>query len=564
MGDIIGNRTLCHVLDFWANDSAQRIMLEDSRDRFSYSSVAACARDLAAQLLSSGLAPGSRVAFIAPLACESVIVQFGLFYAGLTALPINPAFTVEEVKRTVRQFDCACLITSVGTGPGWRSAGMPVVLIELDWKRTRRSASSGSATSDIAVAATADRAAVSADLATGQAAAQPPSTASPAGDRTWLPAPDDLAIIFLTSGTTGTSKGVIYTHGNLLYAAQVAALHYGYAPTDTYLGHFPLFHMNGVVLQVSPMVLVGGRFYPVEKFSASSFHDQLKSSAATVTHLNSTHLRILLASGPRADEADNKLRIVPFGLSATAAEVAEFEARFGVRLVQHFGLTESVGVVMADVLYGEERRLGSLGRPCLGYTVSIVGSDGLSVPAGVTGEITIAAASPHGLMKGYYGDPAGTEQALRGGWLRTGDLGHIDEDGFVWYDGREKDAIKRGGETIAPVEIELTLLGHASVRETAVIGAPDTILGEIVTAYVVVAQDRDFSEEDIIKHCRIHLASFKIPAEFIVVPELPHNAVGKVDKKLLRNRATATRSRPTTEEVFDDGVAGPERVRQSQ
>jgi acyl-CoA synthetase (AMP-forming)/AMP-acid ligase II len=505
--DIVGTRTLPGIVRQLAQDDDQRVFLEHLGSRYTYGEVASIAGGIQALLERSDLQPGDRCAVICEARPASICFTIGAQSAGLVSVPLNPALTTPELIRDLRATRSRALVVPAS-----------------HFERAAEVAASLQLTLFV----------VDPDL---------PSP-GPAID-VWLSSlrgtmdpsritPIDHATLFPTSGSTGQPKWVVYSHGSQVHSAEVGSRHFGVDGSERFLCHFPLFHMNGAVLQIGAAIVTGSTVVLADRFSASNFAGQIREFDITSTHLNATHVRFLLQQPVSPVESDNRLRGVRSGLSLSAAEVAEFEQRYKTRLVQHYGLSESTGIVTCDSL-GGPRRIGSLGRPCLDYTIRLVADDGELAATGQPGEIQIASSSQYGLMVGYFDDPVLTAATLRDGWLSTGDVGRFDEDGNLWFVGRIKDVIKRGGETVAPNEIELVISGIHGVTECAVVGIPDPIYGEAVKAYVVLDPGVDVGLEALVEVCGRNLASYKVPTSFEFVAELPHNAVGKIDKRRLRD-----------------------------
>jgi crotonobetaine/carnitine-CoA ligase len=243
---------------------------------------------------------------------------------------------------------------------------------------------------------------------------------------------------------------------------------------------------------------------------------------------------MIMATPERPDDADTPLRCVPYGLNVPPAMWEGFERRFGAPLCNIYGLTEAVAIATAAPVHGD-RRIPSVGRPGRGRAIGIFDDDGKQLPPGAEGEIRIRGERGVSLMVGYHGRPEETAAAIDGDWLRTGDLGRLDDDGYLYFVDRAKDVIKRSGENVSASEVERVLSEFAGVAEAAVVGRPDPVRDEAVVAFVVAAAGvLDTAALD--AHCRTQLARFKVPEEYVVVEGLPKTSIGKVEKKALRQR----------------------------
>lgn len=344
-------------------------------------------------------------------------------------------------------------------------------------------------------------------------------------------ASDELALLIYTSGTTGSPKGVMLTHGNLDAMTASFAEWFDLGPDDHSLLVLPLFHANGIVLGTLTPLRAGGQVSITGRFSRDRFF-------ADVERLRPTYfsavpaIYALLSSLPADVRPDtSSLRFAVCGAAPMPAESIErFERRFGVTIVEGYGLSETTCASTINPLHGV-RKPGTVGLALPGQHVAVVGEDGVQLPPGEVGEVVIAGPV---VMAGYLGRPDETAKTIVDGWLRTGDLGRFDDDGYLQIVDRIKDMIIRGGENLYPKEIENALYAHDDVREVAVVGAPDAVLGEIPVAFVSLRPDSAVSTEELRAHARGILASFKCPASITILDELPKNPVGKIDKPALR------------------------------
>jgi len=218
------------------------------------------------------------------------------------------------------------------------------------------------------------------------------------------------------------------------------------------------------------------------------------------------------------------------------------ETRIGLPLLEGYGLTEGTCASTVNPLHGE-RRLGTVGLALPGQRVAIMDEHGVLQPPGGTGEVVISGPT---VMRGYLGRPEETSRTIRDGWLHTGDVGVLDKDGYLRIVGRIKDMIIRGGENLYPAEIEEHLLGHPGLLEAAVVGSPHPVLGEVPVAFVVARDGQAVSPKALAAHCRTGLTKIKVPESFTVVPRLPRNAMGKIDKPLLRRQASSALPQTST------------------
>jgi len=346
------------------------------------------------------------------------------------------------------------------------------------------------------------------------------------------------AMLMYTSGTTGTPKGALLSHGNLVHAGRSVVAAHELAPADRVLSSLPLYHVNGqCIATISPLVS-GGSIVMPHRFSVSQWWSLVERYRPTWLNIVPTIIAYLL-NGPDLTAAQAAAcRRIRFARSASAPLPPEhhraFEARFGISVLEGMGLTECASVAFANPLDPGARRIGSPGRP-LGMEARVVAPDGTVQDTGERGEIEMRGDN---VMMGYHKDPAATARTLRpGGWLATGDLGYRDADGFYFITGRLKELIIKGGENIAPREIDEALLKHPAVLEAAAVGVPDREYGQEILACVVLKQGAACSEADLRAHCLTELGRYKTPKAFRFLTELPKGPSGKVQRLKLAAEA---------------------------
>ncbi len=358
---------------------------------------------------------------------------------------------------------------------------------------------------------------------------------------------EDTAVLMFTAGTTGTPKGVMLSHQS--FSSYILS---SVAPADPEgeeernILSVPLYHVAG--LQAMLAAVYGGRTIIVmRQFEPEDWMALVAEEKASRAMMVPTMLKQLMEH-PKFREYDlSSLQVITYGASPMPLPVikralGEFP---GVRFINAFGQTESASTITMlppedhdlsgppELVEKKLRRLGSIGKPLEDVEVRIVDEEGREVPPETVGEI--AARGPR-IMKGYWKREEATKQTIRGGWLFTGDLGLRDADGYIYLAGRAKDFIKRGGEMIAPEEVEQCLMSHPAVDEAAIIGVPDEEWSERVRAIVVLKPGQKVTEPELIEYCRKRLASFKKPESVVFVDELPRNPMGKVLKRVLREQ----------------------------
>src|SRR5262249_8265063 len=255
-------------------------------------------------------------------------------------------------------------------------------------------------------------------------------------------------------------------------------------PEDRHLVVLPLFHAGAQLHAFIPMLLVGGSVAVMERFSASRFVQQAITHEATLAALFAAPIRMLLAQPPTADDARTKLRACSYAQNVTPQQFAEWHERFGARLMQIWGMTETMSLPLVHPLDLPPKPL-AMGMPVLGYECRVVDETGLEVPPGTVGELMVAGVPGVSLMQGYFKNDQATAEALRDGWLHTGDQAVMDEDGWFFFVDRKKDMIKRAGENVSASEVEETLKRHPAVFDAAVVGVADPVRDQAIKAYVI-------------------------------------------------------------------------------
>jgi len=344
--------------------------------------------------------------------------------------------------------------------------------------------------------------------------------------------PDDPAALLYSSGTTGFPKGVTLTHNNIVTNIRTAAKYSGYRTDDRLACFLPLFHvfaqnyiMNGCFEAGATLVLFR-RFVPDDVLA--TIHRQKITMFFAVPTIYISLLNL--------DLAKFDLSSIRYEFSAAATMPQEvsrrWTERFGRPIYEGYGLTECSPFAAYNHL--TSHRFGSVGTAVENFEIRIFDENDQPVPVGEWGEIVIRGP---GVMQGYWGKPEDTDRALRGGWLHSGDIGRMDDDGYVFIVDRVKDMINVSGFKVWPAEVEHVLYRHPAVKEIAVYGAPDPVKGEQVRAAIVLKEGHRASEDEIVQYCRDHLAVYKAPAKVEIVKELPKSATGKILKRVLRDQA---------------------------
>ncbi|MBL8318772.1 MAG: AMP-binding protein [Burkholderiaceae bacterium] len=351
-------------------------------------------------------------------------------------------------------------------------------------------------------------------------------------------APGDDAPLLLcyTSGSTGRPKGAVLSHAALQANADASVDMHGLRSDDRVLTTLPLFHVGGLNIQTTPALRTGCTVWLHPKFDADAALDTIVRERITLTVLVPAQLQALIAH-PRWAGADlSSLRMISTGSTVVPEALIRAVHARGIPMVQVWGATETAPI--AACLHADEafRKAGSTGRAACDCELRIVDPLGRDVPAGTSGEILVRGAN---VMSGYWRDAKATAQALADGWFHSGDSGHLDDDGFLWVDGRLKDMIISGGENVSPAEVEAVLLDCAEIAEAAVVGRPDERWGEVVVAVVAPKSGAAIEPAHVFGLFQGRLARFKHPKDLLVVDALPRNALGKVLKDDVRKLVAA-------------------------
>ncbi|MFT4126586.1 MAG: FadD3 family acyl-CoA ligase [Gordonia sp. (in: high G+C Gram-positive bacteria)] len=475
--------------------------------------------DVAAALVAAGIAPGDRVALWAPNSHHWPVAALGVHYAGGVLVPLNTRYTTGEAIDVIARSDAKAVVVSgefLGTDHAAdllreHGAALPGLVVRIHL----------SDTGSLADAASPHPGAT--DWADFLARATD-GTRAEARRRAEAVAPTDLSDILFTSGTTGTSKGVLAEHRQTLAGASAWGANGGLVPADRYLMVNPYFHTFGYKAGILPCVLFGATMLPLAVYSPAEAMKLVAAEKITVFPGAPTIFQTIL-DDPARDALDlSSLRLVVTGASIVPVVLVErLQRDLGVRtVVTAYGLTEASGFVSTCTPDDDDETVArTCGRAFAGMEITL--SD--------AGEVLTRGAM---VMRGYLDDAQATAEAIdTDGWLHTGDIGTLDERGNLTITDRLKDMYICGGFNVYPAEVEQALARLDGVTESAVIGVPDERLGEVGRAYVTVRPDTSLDEETVIAHARAHLANFKVPRSVIFVTAFPRNASGKILKREL-------------------------------
>jgi malonyl-CoA/methylmalonyl-CoA synthetase len=485
---------------------AQPFLLGDDGTTYTYADLERETARVAAFLTGLGLGKGDRVAAQVEKSAQGLFLYLGTLRAGLCFLPLNTAYQRAELAYFLKDAEprvVVCRTQSVAAlSKLCNQAGVPH-LYSLD--------EHGKGTLADALR----------DVAT--------QFNDPALDE------NDLAVIVYTSGTTGRSKGAMVTHRNLTSNAQVLKDFWRFTEHDVLLHALPIFHVHGLFVAVHTTLVAGARMLFHRRFDPKAVIAALRGATAMMGV--PTFYTRLLAEPGLTREAVKNVRVFISGSAPLLLDTFdEWRSRTGQAILERYGMSEA-GMITSNPYEGE-RRGGTVGFPLPGVSVRAAASDGRILGPGEPGEVQIQGPN---VFAGYWRMPEKTkEEFTADGWFHTGDVGQWSADGYLSIVGRAKDLIISGGYNVYPKEIELVIDALQGVLESAVVGVPHPDFGEAVTAVVVQHDDAALDEAAVIAHVKSQIANYKVPKRVVFVKELPRNAMGKVQKNVLRDQCSET------------------------
>ena len=475
-------------------------ILAPGRPPVSYGVLWARTNSAIRTLRKLGVGPSDRVAVVLPNGQEAAVAMIGVA-AGAVCVPLNPGFTADECQRYFRNLRISALLTGADRDSASRAIASHLGIPVLDL-----SCSEDYCASTLVGPATGGN--VSGALAAN------------AGD----------AFILLTSGSSSHPKMVPLTHAAVCLSAYNVGSTLGLEPCDRLLNVLPLFHVHGLVSGLLAALAVGSSVVCTPGFDATAFFGWLKEFRPTwYTAVPAIHQAVLSAAG--GDELNSQQRSLQLIRSASSTlppnVTDKLEALFCAPVIDTYGMTEAASQIAANP--PGRRKPGSVGKPA-GAEIAIIDGTGRRLPTGKRGEITLRGPT---ITRGYDNDSSGTDAAFRDGWFRTGDLGYLDRDGYLFIVGRTKEIINRGGQKIAPMEVDQALLSHPDVVEAAAFSIVHPRLGEDVAAAVVLRRNSMVRTQDLQIFASKRLARYKVPSLICIVPEIPKGPAGKIKRSEL-------------------------------
>lgn len=491
------------LIEFQASQRADQVFLIDqaSKKQITYGELLTKVRTTVANVRALGVKPGDSVAYAMANGSDCAIIILGLLYGGYRTTAVNLVAGATTIGYVLEHSQSQLIITQ------------PEHDKLLDQALAEKMVAPPRCHADqILTAPELDK------------------RYQEVGEKSKV----DGGVLMYTSGTTGQPKGVILTHRNLITGGRNTAEAHKLSSSDRALCVLPLCHINGLCVTLMGPLLSGGSVVLPEKFSTSNFWQQVSSNKCTWFSVVPTHISYLLHDKNTSDDKTVCINQVRFGRSASAPLSPDvqnaFEKRFGIPIIETMGLTETAAQILSNPLPPGTRKTGSPGV-AIGNEVIVADENQNEVALGIEGEILVRGAN---VMQKYLKNEGATQSAITSeGWLRTGDLGRMDEDGYFFITGRLKELIIKGGENIAPREIDEALYAHADVIEAAAFARPCKNYGQTVEAAVKVTESSAITEQDLLKFCRQRLGLVKTPNKIHFLTDLPKGPSGKIQRALI-------------------------------
>jgi long-chain acyl-CoA synthetase len=497
------------IAELWSarvKSDAAKTYLYFQDKAYSYAEFDQLTGKTAGMFQALGAEKGDPIAVLIPNSVEFLFSWFGAMKGGFTAVTINTLLKADELEYILNDSDAEILVTT----PQFRKALEPI------WTKLLKLKQVILTTEDVNFPDAKI-------LLSALHASAPYHTAD-------LQSSDKASMIY-TSGTTGHPKGVVLTHGNILYNSYVTHQMIDLAPEDTALCIMPLFHVNAQIASMMATLWAGASVVLEEGFKPRSFIDTLKKYRCTTFSGVPTIYNFLNELKEAEGQDLSFLKVCICGAAPMPVEVFnKFEEKFKGKIIEGYGLSEGTCVSSLNPMHGQ-RKIGSIGLTIPGQSMGIVSANindrNIFLPDGEIGEIVIQGPN---MMSGYYSNDEATKAAIIDGWLHTGDLGHRDSEGYYYITGRKKEMIIQGGENIYPKEIEEVLYKNAAISECAIVGIPDKSYGEVVGAFIILKEGLALDAKEIRAYLREKIANYKMPKVIEFVASFPKTATGKIQK----------------------------------
>lgn len=482
----------------------QKTAIKWGERQYSFDELDALSNRLARALIQLGVKKGDRVCLFMQNSPEFVISHFGILKAGAVTVPLNVMYRRHELRHMLNDSGAVAIIAS--------EANCQYINEILQDLRHLKST--------IAVSESPKDGAHS---FYGMIKGQSPDPLDPANSE------EDLAVICYTSGTTGLSKGAMLTHKNFISNIAAVAALWELSESDKLLMALPMFHIHGLGIVIHGMAYCGYSMVVLERFDAEKVLMEIQKNKCTVfMGVPTMYIKLLEAKKDFHDVSSVRLWTV--GSAPMPVEAYnKFKEKFGIEMLERYGMTETAPVITSNPYRGK-RKSGSVGPALPGVEVSVLNDDGAFAGFNEVGEIVVRGPN---VMKGYWNRPVETEEAYAGGWFHTGDLGRLDEEGYLTIVGRKKEMIIASGFKVFPREVEEVIHTNPKVKEVAVVGLPDPVRGENVKAFIVLKEGMTATPQEMEEFCRKGLAAFKVPRVYEFVSSIPRTPSGKTLNRIL-------------------------------
>ena len=496
-----------------AADCGDKLAIRFEGVELTFAELAEQALQMAGALAKLGIERGSHVGILLPASPDFIVVQQALFLLGAPVTPINVMYRAAEITQAIGCCDLEFLVTTRGCAAEPLPPGCRVLLIDSNEDNS--------------------------------AGASIPQVLQ-SSDRLRQPAqlrPSDIVFHLMTSATTGKAKGVALTLANLAANYDRTPDWLGLGRKDIILCALPLYNTFGLNQCINAMLVTRAPMTLLPRFNASQCIASISENGCTFLPAVPTMLQKIFDQPEATSQRLASIRLIMTGGAPVPSSLLRrIKAKLpDVEVLTGYGLTEATALVtLASVRLGPDGELErgrTIGKVLDGMKLAICSEDGTILAPGQTGEIIVSGPN---LMYQYHGAPSDTHAALRNGWLHTGDIGYIDEEGYAFIVDRKKDIIIRGGQNIYPVEIEEALYQAEGIAEVAVVGRDDDLFGEVPVAYVAFAGEQNLNAAELLEHCRERLAKYKLPAAIEILPELPKGPTGKILRRQLRTPSEET------------------------
>ena len=521
-------RVLTDIIEDKARQNPNHVVFQFRDDPITLGDFNDQINKIANGFLALGVKKGDKVAIMLPNCPEFLYSWFGLNRIGAVEVPINSALKGDGLTYQITHSDCVALVADTQFLENLNNVADRLTTVRhtifLDTQGSANGVPKLPGSEEMSFADFSDRPSASPDVKVHF---------------------NDTASILFTSGTTGVSKGVQMSH-HYWYEIWSESVKYSrYTEDDILYTGLPFFHGNAQGITIGPAILADAKAVIVERFSASRLWDDCRRWECTEANYIGGIIPILLKQEKRENDADNPIRLM-VGAAAPQDEWHEFQRRFNTKILEVYGMTECYCCLASPY---DEPRAGSCGKAITGWDVQIVDDDNKECEPGKLGEFIARSQREYIGTSGYYNNTEATADLIREGWMHTGDLGRMDEDGYFYFVDRKKQAIRRRGENISSFEVESVISSHDDVLESCVVGVPSELGEEEVKAVIVLKEGRSVSEEDIVHWCEPRLAYFAIPRYIAIRSALPKTPSERVEKFKIKKEGI-------TEDCWDREEAG--------